>query len=148
VTRIICNTIGGTKSAAGCRGKSEIRVRFAKAVGAWFDLLFVSPKELEAIISETDWLIEKFIGPEETNYLRSFGRNDHNKMKKIEKPAAGEFAPETIMYIALLQDDELVLNHLGNNLKATTTSSFHYRKKNFCIATPKENGRSKRYLFT
>lgn len=41
-------------------------------------------------------------------------------MKKIEKPAAGEFAPETIMYIGLLPDDGRVLDHLADNLKATS----------------------------
>lgn len=41
-------------------------------------------------------------------------------MKIIEKPAAGEFAPDTIMYIGLLPDDGLVLKHLADNLKATT----------------------------
>jgi len=41
-------------------------------------------------------------------------------MKKIEKPAAGEFAPETIVYIGLLPDDGRVLDHLANNLKATS----------------------------
>ncbi len=50
-------------------GQIRIRVRFAKAVGAWFDLLFVSPKEMEAILSDTDWRVEKFIGPEEANYF-------------------------------------------------------------------------------
>ena len=41
-------------------------------------------------------------------------------MKKIEKPAAGEFAPETIMYIGLLPDDGRILDHLANNLRATS----------------------------
>ena len=41
-------------------------------------------------------------------------------MKKIEKPAEGEYAPYTIMYIGLLPDDGLVLQHLADNLKATT----------------------------
>lgn len=41
-------------------------------------------------------------------------------MKKIEKPAEGEYAPYTIMYIGLLPDDGLVLKHLEDNLKATT----------------------------
>jgi hypothetical protein len=50
-------------------GQIRIRVRFGKTVGAWFDLLFVSPKEMEAILSGTDWRVEKFIGPEETNYF-------------------------------------------------------------------------------
>jgi hypothetical protein len=46
-----------------------MRVRFAKTVGAWFDYLFVSPKEMEAILSGTDWRVGKFIGAEETNYV-------------------------------------------------------------------------------
>jgi|ERR1044071_1043224 uncharacterized damage-inducible protein DinB len=41
-------------------------------------------------------------------------------MKKIEKPAEGEYAPYAIMYIGLLPDDGLVLKHLRDNLKATT----------------------------
>jgi uncharacterized damage-inducible protein DinB len=41
-------------------------------------------------------------------------------MKKIEKPAEGEYAPYTIMYIGLLPDDGLVLKYLEDNLKATT----------------------------
>jgi len=50
-------------------GQIRMRVRFAKTVGAWFDYLFVSPKEMEAILSDTDWQIERFIAPEETNYF-------------------------------------------------------------------------------
>lgn len=50
-------------------GQIRIRVRFAKAVGAWFDLLFVSPKEMEAILSHTDWRVEKFVGRKEANYF-------------------------------------------------------------------------------
>lgn len=41
-------------------------------------------------------------------------------MKKIEKPAEGEYAPYAIMYIGLLPDDGLVLKYLEDNLKATT----------------------------
>src|SRR5262245_60437068 len=37
-------------------------------------------------------------------------------MKKIPKPAEGEYAPYAIMYIGLLPDDGLVLEHLQNNL--------------------------------
>ncbi|HEY0428611.1 MAG TPA: DinB family protein [Pyrinomonadaceae bacterium] len=40
-------------------------------------------------------------------------------MKKIEKPGEDEYAPYTIMYIGLLPDDGLVLQHLQNNLQAT-----------------------------
>lgn len=41
-------------------------------------------------------------------------------MKLIEKPGEGEYAPYTIMYIGLLPNDGLVLEHLENNLKETT----------------------------
>jgi uncharacterized damage-inducible protein DinB len=41
-------------------------------------------------------------------------------MMKIEKPAEGEYAPYTIRYIELLPDDGLVLQHLEDNLKATS----------------------------
>lgn len=50
-------------------------------------------------------------------------------MKKIEKPEAGEFAPDTIKYIGLLPDDGLVLDHLANNLRATS---------DFILALPEE----------
>lgn len=50
-------------------GQIRMRVRFAKTVGAWFDYLFVSPKEMEAILSDTDWRVEKFLAPEATNYF-------------------------------------------------------------------------------
>lgn len=41
-------------------------------------------------------------------------------MRKIGKPEEGEYAPYAIMYIGLLPDDGLVLEHLRDNLKATT----------------------------
>jgi hypothetical protein len=50
-------------------GQIKMRVRFGKAVGAWFDYLFVSPKEMEDILSDTDWQVERFIVPEEVNYF-------------------------------------------------------------------------------
>ncbi len=39
---------------------------------------------------------------------------------KIGKPEAGEYAPYTMRYIGLLPDDGLVLQHLEDNLKATS----------------------------
>lgn len=50
-------------------GQLRIRVRFAGTIGKWFDYLFVSPQEMEEILSGTDWQIEKFIAPEEANYF-------------------------------------------------------------------------------
>lgn len=40
-------------------------------------------------------------------------------MQKIVKPEAGEYAPYAIMYIDLLSDDGLVLQHLVDNLQST-----------------------------
>ncbi len=40
-------------------------------------------------------------------------------MKRISKPKAGEYAPYASMYMDLLPDDGLVLQHLRDNLKMT-----------------------------
>lgn len=40
-------------------------------------------------------------------------------MKLIPKPTVGEYAPYTIMYIGLLPDDGLVIQHLRANLEKT-----------------------------
>jgi uncharacterized damage-inducible protein DinB len=40
-------------------------------------------------------------------------------MKRIEKPAPGEYAPYADRYISLLPDDGLILKHMKENLKAT-----------------------------
>lgn len=50
-------------------------------------------------------------------------------MRKIEKPAAGEYAPYTIIYIGLLPDDGLILKHLADNVRAT---------KDFVLSLPAE----------
>lgn len=50
-------------------GQLKIRARFKKAVGDWFDYLFVSPEEMSEIIENTDWRIEEFIVPENPNYF-------------------------------------------------------------------------------
>lgn len=41
-------------------------------------------------------------------------------MKTIPKPLEGEYAPYAIMYISLLPDDGLVLNHLRDNINVIT----------------------------
>ena len=43
------------------------------------------------------------------------------ELKLIPKPRKGEFAPYTLMYIDLLSDDGLILNHLQTNLENTIT---------------------------
>lgn len=39
-------------------------------------------------------------------------------MRKIQKPLAGEYAPYAVMYIELVPDDGLLLQHLQDNLQA------------------------------
>jgi len=58
------------------------------------------------------------------------GVKERITMKKIQKPEEGEYAPYTIMYIGLLLDDGLVLQHLLNNSKAT---------KELVLSLPKES---------
>jgi SAM-dependent methyltransferase len=50
-------------------GQIRMRVRFGRAVGPWFDYLFVSPEEMERILADTGWRVEQFIAPEEANYF-------------------------------------------------------------------------------
>jgi uncharacterized damage-inducible protein DinB len=50
-------------------------------------------------------------------------------MKRIEKPGEREYAPYAIMYIGLLPDDGLILDHLKNNLDVT---------RNFISSLPEE----------
>lgn len=50
-------------------GQIKMRVRFRKAIGDWFDYLFVSPDEMTKVIDDTDWQIEKFIEPGAENYV-------------------------------------------------------------------------------
>lgn len=51
-------------------GQIRMRVRYRKAVGEWFDYLFVSQDEMSAIVDETDWKITEFLTSEkEANYL-------------------------------------------------------------------------------
>lgn len=55
-------------------GQIRMRVRFGKAVGEWFDYLFVSPEEMESILADTDWQIREFIASEEANYFAVIGK--------------------------------------------------------------------------
>ncbi|MDQ3585524.1 MAG: class I SAM-dependent methyltransferase [Pyrinomonadaceae bacterium] len=50
-------------------GQIRMRVRYRRAIGAWFDYLFVAPNEMEDIFTDTNWRIEKLIAPEEANYF-------------------------------------------------------------------------------
>src|SRR5262245_27666164 len=56
-------------------GQIRMRVRFGKAVGAWFDYLFVSPEEMRGMLEDTDWQIKEFIGSSEPNYFALLTKN-------------------------------------------------------------------------
>jgi hypothetical protein len=48
-------------------------------------------------------------------------RGKVHRMKTIQKPQAGEYAPYASMYLDLVPDDGLVLQHLQKNLQALKT---------------------------
>jgi len=50
-------------------GQIRMRVRYGKAVGEWFDYLFVSPEEMQEILRDTDWQIKELLNAEEANYV-------------------------------------------------------------------------------
>lgn len=54
------------RSRGRAAGQIRLRVRFEKHVGEWFDYLFVSKKEMEAILKGTGWAIRKYIGTEDS----------------------------------------------------------------------------------
>lgn len=55
-------------------GQIRMRVRYRKIIGEWFDYLFVSPEEMQEIISDTDWQIEEFIEPDQAQYFAVIGK--------------------------------------------------------------------------
>ena len=55
-------------------GQIRMRIRFEKAVGEWFDYLFVSPEEMQDILSDTDWQIVEFIESGESHYFAVIGK--------------------------------------------------------------------------
>ncbi len=50
-------------------GQATIRIRYERAVGAWFDYLFVSPEEMREIFKDTDWQIREFIESDGAHYF-------------------------------------------------------------------------------
>ena len=59
-------------------GQIKLRVRYFQYIGEWFDYLFVSPEEMEAIIEDSDWKIREFINSNESAYFALIE-------KKVEK---------------------------------------------------------------
>lgn len=62
------------KSRGRWPGQITIRVRFGSLIGAWFDYLFVSPKEMESLLEGTGWSVEKFIGNTDDRYFAVIGK--------------------------------------------------------------------------
>ncbi len=50
-------------------GQIRLRVRFGRIIGEWFDYLLVSPKEMETLLSNSGWQIERLIGSGEPSYF-------------------------------------------------------------------------------
>lgn len=50
-------------------GQIRFRIRYGKAVGKWFDYLFVSPDEMEKILKKTDWQVKEFLTSEDASYF-------------------------------------------------------------------------------
>ncbi len=55
-------------------GQIKMRVRYGKAVGEWFDYLFVSPEEMRDIVKDTDWQIKELIDSGESKYYAVIGK--------------------------------------------------------------------------
>jgi SAM-dependent methyltransferase len=55
-------------------GQIKLRVRYRKAVGAWFDYLFVSPVEMREIVADTAWHIEELLESGEADYFAVIGK--------------------------------------------------------------------------
>ena len=55
-------------------GQARIRIRFRKYVGKWFDYLFVSKEELEAILEGTGWEVKHYIDSKSSVYIAVIGK--------------------------------------------------------------------------
>jgi len=66
-------------------GQTKVRVRFGKIIGAWFDYLFVSPEEMEEVLRDSDWQVERFIGSKKTNYFAVLWKNSSKANAKRER---------------------------------------------------------------
>ena len=56
-------------------GQIRMRVRFEKVVGPWFDYLLVSPEELESLLVDTDWRVERFLNSRQASYVAILKKN-------------------------------------------------------------------------
>lgn len=68
-------------------------------------------------------------------------------MRLIHKAKKDDYPEYAEIYMKLLPDDGLILQHLKNHFLMVKTSSAHCRKKSYCIVMRKASGASKRYWF-
>ncbi len=57
------------KSRGKLAGELRIRVRFKNYISDWFDYLFVSLEEMEDILRDTGWVIDRVVGEESPTYI-------------------------------------------------------------------------------
>ena len=62
-------------------GQIRLRVRFGKIIGDWFDYLLVSPKEMESLLNNSDWEIDRLIGSGEPTYYAVIRKKVDRKIK-------------------------------------------------------------------
>jgi SAM-dependent methyltransferase len=62
-------------------GQIRMRARFENTVGPWFDYLFVSPDEMESLLGDTEWQVERYIGVKEENYIAVIRKKDLPEVK-------------------------------------------------------------------
>jgi SAM-dependent methyltransferase len=55
-------------------GQFRMRARFERAIGPWFDYLFVSPDEMTRLLEDTEWRIEECLGADGPNYFAIIGK--------------------------------------------------------------------------
>jgi hypothetical protein len=52
-----------------------IRIRYGDRATPWFDLLLVSPSELEELAAETGWRVEQLVEGEPPDYYAVLGKS-------------------------------------------------------------------------
>lgn len=55
-------------------GQARIRVRYKDAATPWFDYLFVSPRELRALVRDTSWRVEGIVRSTGPTYVAVLGK--------------------------------------------------------------------------
>jgi SAM-dependent methyltransferase len=55
-------------------GQTRLRVRYKDVATPWFDYLFVSPRELRALLSGTSWRVERLVQSAGPTYIAVLGK--------------------------------------------------------------------------